>query len=42
MFKYYMTLRKVGRGFLKPSEYRHIGVGVWPNRYITIIVAKKA
>jgi len=27
---------------LKPSEYRHMGGGVWPNRHITLTVAKKA
>jgi len=27
---------------LKPSEYRHMGGGVWPNRRITFIEAKKA
>jgi len=36
-----MTLREGGGSLLKPSEYRHMGEGVWPNRHITFIVAKK-
>jgi len=36
-----MTLQ--GRGILfKPSECRHMEVGIWPNRHITFIVAEKA
>jgi len=31
-----------GGGLLKPSEYRHMGEGVWSNRYLTFIVAEKA
>jgi len=44
-FKYHMTLR--GRGtfkyhkMFKQSECRHMGAGLWPNRHITFIVAKK-
>jgi len=35
-------VKEGGRGLLKPSEYRHMGGGGWPNRYITFIMAKKA
>jgi len=32
-----------GGGLLKPSEYHHMrGGGIWSNRHITFIVAKKA
>jgi len=35
-------IRRFREGLLKPSECRHIGEGVWPNRNITFIAAKKA
>jgi len=30
-----------GEGLLKPSECRHMGERVWPNRHVTFIVAIK-
>jgi len=38
-FKYHMTLRE--EVCSKPSEYRHMGRRVWPNRHIAFIEAKK-
>jgi len=32
----------VGWGLLKPSECRHMGRGIWPNRHLTFIVAEEA